>query len=104
MSKILGKEVTMEDGKQYMRTDNLFVDFNLGKSRFRIKDYLNDGNILGKMESLLRTRSSDPLETRNTARPLTNSTELVSSRNPKVQNRASSHLSLGLHICYSPVI
>jgi hypothetical protein len=24
------------------------VDFSLGKSRFRIRDYLNDGNILGK--------------------------------------------------------
>jgi hypothetical protein len=48
VSKILGKEVTLEDGKQYMRTDNLFVDFSLGKSRFRIRDYLNDGNILGK--------------------------------------------------------
>jgi hypothetical protein len=48
VSKILAKEVTLEDGKQYMRTEKLLVDFSLGKSRFRIRDYLNDGNILGK--------------------------------------------------------
>jgi hypothetical protein len=44
----MGKEVTQEDGKQYMRTEKLLVDFSVGKSRFRIRDYLNDGNILGK--------------------------------------------------------
>ena len=48
VTKILGKEVTLEDGNKYMRTERLLLDFNLGKSRFRIKDYLNDGNILGK--------------------------------------------------------
>ena len=48
VTKILGKEVTLEDGNKYMRTEKLLLDFNLGKSRFRIKDYLNDGNILGK--------------------------------------------------------
>ena len=48
VTKILGKEMTQEDGKQYMRTEKLLVDFSIGKSRFRIRDYLNDGNILGK--------------------------------------------------------
>jgi hypothetical protein len=48
VTKIVGKEVTLEDGKQYMRTEKLLVDFTLGKSRFRIRDYINDGNILGK--------------------------------------------------------
>lgn len=48
VTKIAGKEVTLEDGKQYMRTEKLLVDFTLGKSRFRIRDYINDGNILGE--------------------------------------------------------
>lgn len=48
VTKIVGKEVTLEDGKQYMRTEKLLVDFTLGKSRFRIRDYINDGNILGE--------------------------------------------------------
>jgi len=48
VTKILGKEITLEDGKQYMKTEKVLVDFSLGKSRFRIRDYLNDGNILGK--------------------------------------------------------
>ncbi|KDR14106.1 Protein takeout [Zootermopsis nevadensis] len=61
VSKILGKEVTMEDGKQYMRTDNLFVDFNLGKSRFRIKDYLNDGNILGEAMNQFLNQNADEI-------------------------------------------
>jgi hypothetical protein len=51
VAKIVGREVTLEDGKQYMRTDKLLVDFTLGKSRFRIRDYINDGNILGKPRS-----------------------------------------------------
>ena len=50
VTKILGKEITQEDGKQYMKTEKLLVDFSVGKSRFRIRDYLNDGNILGKGE------------------------------------------------------
>ena len=48
VSKIVGKEITQEDGKQYMRTEKLLVDFSVGKSRFRIRDYINDGNILCK--------------------------------------------------------
>ncbi|PNF31867.1 hypothetical protein B7P43_G07915 [Cryptotermes secundus] len=48
VTKIVGKEVTLEDGKRYMRTEKLLVDFTLGKSRFRIRDYINDGNILGE--------------------------------------------------------
>ena len=48
VTKILGKEITQEDGKQYMKTEKVLLDFSIGKSRFRIRDYLNDGNILGK--------------------------------------------------------
>jgi hypothetical protein len=52
VGKILGKEVTLEDGKQYMRTEKMLVDFSLGKSRFRIRDYINDGNVLGKNKQI----------------------------------------------------
>jgi hypothetical protein len=48
VAKLVGKEITQEDGRRYMKTDKLLLDFSLGKSRFRIRDYLNDGNILGK--------------------------------------------------------
>jgi hypothetical protein len=54
----VGKEITLEDGKQYMKTEKLLVDFTLGKSRFRIRDYLNDGNILGKNRTLQRAKGS----------------------------------------------
>lgn len=57
VTKIVGKEVTLEDGKRYMRTEKLLVDFTLGKSRFRIRDYINDGNILGK--SMCETSAQD---------------------------------------------
>jgi hypothetical protein len=56
VAKIVGREVTLEDGKQYMRTEKLLVDFTLGKSRFRIRDYINDGNILGKPRVSSRPR------------------------------------------------
>jgi hypothetical protein len=59
VTKIAGKEVTLEDGKQYMRTEKLLVDFTLGKSRFRIRDYINDGNILGKTNVRRRPRQRE---------------------------------------------
>ncbi|PSN37329.1 hypothetical protein C0J52_20879 [Blattella germanica] len=41
-----------------MRTEKLLVDFNLGKSRFRIKDYLNDGNILDEIIKEMKPAAS----------------------------------------------
>ncbi|XP_069682373.1 protein takeout-like [Periplaneta americana] len=61
VGKILGKEITLEDGKRYMRTDKLLVDFNLGKSRFRIKDYLNDGNVLGDAMNQFLNQNADEI-------------------------------------------
>ncbi|XP_049857354.1 circadian clock-controlled protein daywake-like [Schistocerca gregaria] len=45
--RVFGKEVAT-DGEKFMRIDKLLVDFNLSKSRFRIKDFLNTGNVLGE--------------------------------------------------------
>lgn len=61
VSKILGKEITQEDGKLYMRTEKLLVDFSVGKSRFRIRDYLNDGNILGEAMNQFLNQNADEI-------------------------------------------
>jgi hypothetical protein len=66
VTKIVGKEVTLEDGKQYMRTEKLLVDFTLGKSRFRIRDYINDGNILGKPKCETSAQAEGRLSCRRT--------------------------------------
>lgn len=47
VAKIHGKEV-IQGGQKFMRTEKLLVDFDLGRSRFRIKDYVNGGSVLGK--------------------------------------------------------
>nr|CAD7594824.1 unnamed protein product [Timema genevievae] len=47
VAKLHGKEVTMDD-KKYMKVEKLLVDFTLGKSHFRIRDFLNGGNVLGE--------------------------------------------------------
>ncbi|XP_067014618.1 protein takeout [Anabrus simplex] len=47
LAKIHGKEV-VNNGTNYMKVDKLLVDFSLGKSRFRIRDHLNGGNVLGE--------------------------------------------------------
>lgn len=47
MAQIIGKEVTREDVR-YMRIDKLAVDFKLKTSRFKVRDVINTGNVIGK--------------------------------------------------------
>jgi hypothetical protein len=61
VTKIVGKAITQEDGKQYMKTEKLLVDFSVGKSRFRIRDYLNDGNILGEAMNQFLNQNADEI-------------------------------------------
>lgn len=48
-TKIYGKEITNKDGIKFMKIDKMFVDFRFNKSRFRIKDVINHGNVIGKI-------------------------------------------------------
>lgn len=50
-AKVKGKEYTNEQNVRFMIVDHMAVDFRLKKTRFRIKDVINHGNILGKMET-----------------------------------------------------
>nr|CAD7203963.1 unnamed protein product [Timema douglasi] len=61
VAKLHGKEVTMDD-KKYMKVEKLLVDFTLGKSRFRIRDFLNGGNVLGEFSSNAITNADDDEE------------------------------------------
>lgn len=47
IAQIYGKEV-LKDGIRYMRIEKITADFHLKKSRFRIRDVINHGNIIGK--------------------------------------------------------
>lgn len=48
IAKLYGKEVTGEDGVKYMNIEKLGVDFTLKNARFKVRDNVNTGNILGE--------------------------------------------------------
>ncbi|KAK9888502.1 hypothetical protein WA026_000752 [Henosepilachna vigintioctopunctata] len=48
VAKLYGKEVTNKEGVRFMKIDKLAVDFRFKKSRFKIKDVINHGNIIGE--------------------------------------------------------
>lgn len=47
-AKIFGKEFKDKNNVRFMRIERMVVDFKLQKSRFRIRDVINHGNIIGK--------------------------------------------------------
>ncbi|KAF7266253.1 hypothetical protein GWI33_020290 [Rhynchophorus ferrugineus] len=58
-TKIIGKEFT-KDNVRYMKVDKMLVDFRLKKSRFRIRDIVNHGNVIGEaMNNFLNTNSEE---------------------------------------------
>lgn len=48
-AKIFGKEFKDKDNVRYMRIEKMLVDFRLQKSRFRVRDVINHGNIIGNL-------------------------------------------------------
>ncbi|KAB0795711.1 hypothetical protein PPYR_09772 [Photinus pyralis] len=61
-AKIYGKEVTKENVR-YMHIDKLLVDFQIGKSKFKIKDVINLGNIIGEAINQFLNNNSDEIIT-----------------------------------------
>lgn len=60
VARIFGKEVKNKQNVRFMKIDRMFVDFKLAKSRFRIKDIINHGNIIGDaMNQFLNTNSDE---------------------------------------------
>lgn len=58
-TKIFGKEFTKNDVR-YMMVDKMLVDFRLKKSRFRIRDIVNHGNVIGEaMNNFLNQNSEE---------------------------------------------
>ncbi|XP_059609546.1 protein takeout-like [Phlebotomus argentipes] len=47
IGKLYGREVE-KDGEKYMNIDKIFLDFNLKNARFKVKDNINNGNVLGE--------------------------------------------------------
>lgn len=54
LGKIYGKEIRDKEGTRFMKVDKMLVDFKLHKSRFRVRDVINHGNIIGKVDRVLR--------------------------------------------------
>ncbi|XP_066159116.1 protein takeout-like [Euwallacea fornicatus] len=58
-AKIFGTEF-VKDNVRYMKIDKMLVDFKLKKSRFRIRDIINHGNVIGEaMNNFLNTNSEE---------------------------------------------
>ncbi|KAL3282203.1 hypothetical protein HHI36_005397 [Cryptolaemus montrouzieri] len=60
-AKIYGKEVTNKEGVKFMKIDKMYVDFKFAKSRFRIKDVINHGNIIGEAMNQFLNNNSDEI-------------------------------------------
>ncbi|XP_044752566.1 circadian clock-controlled protein daywake-like [Coccinella septempunctata] len=59
-AKIYGKEIKNKEGVRFMKIDKMFVDFRFSKSRFRIKDIINHGNVIGEaMNQFLNNNSEE---------------------------------------------
>ncbi|XP_075236521.1 protein takeout-like [Lycorma delicatula] len=62
IGKIYGIEVK-KNGVVFMKTERLGIDFKLGKSRFKIRDVLNNNNVLGEaMSQFLNQNANEIIE------------------------------------------
>uniref|UniRef100_A0A2A4K9W6 Uncharacterized protein n=1 Tax=Heliothis virescens TaxID=7102 RepID=A0A2A4K9W6_HELVI len=62
IAKIFGKETTRENVK-YMLADRLLVDFKLRTSRFKVKDTVNHGSVIGEaMNQFLNNNAAEIIE------------------------------------------
>ncbi|GLV39173.1 uncharacterized protein CBL_06224 [Carabus blaptoides fortunei] len=62
VAQIIGKEVTREDVR-YMRIEKLAADFKLKTSRFKVRDVINTGNVIGEaMNRFLNNNANEIIE------------------------------------------
>nr|XP_022919098.1 circadian clock-controlled protein-like [Onthophagus taurus] len=59
-ARIYGKEI-IKDNEKYMKIDKLNVDFKLQKSRFRVRDIVNHGNVIGEAMNQFLNNNSDEI-------------------------------------------
>nr|XP_023017121.1 circadian clock-controlled protein-like [Leptinotarsa decemlineata] len=60
-AKIFGKEFRNEKDVRFMKIDKMVVDFEMKKSRFRIKDIINHGNIIGEAMNQFLNNNADEI-------------------------------------------
>ncbi|CAH1369259.1 hypothetical protein MTP99_010726 [Tenebrio molitor] len=59
-ARIFGKEFQDKDNTRYMKIEKLLIDFRLQKSRFRVRDNINHGNIIGEaMNQFLNNNANE---------------------------------------------
>ncbi|XP_055715244.1 protein takeout-like [Phlebotomus papatasi] len=66
IGKLYGREVE-RDGEKYMNIDKIFLDFNMKNARFKVKDKVNSGNVLG--EAINQFLNTNALELVQEMRP-----------------------------------
>lgn len=52
-AKFYGKEIYNSKRVKFMQIDRMYVDFKLSKSRFRVRDVINNGNIIGESLNII---------------------------------------------------
>ncbi|KAF5269251.1 hypothetical protein FQR65_LT02552 [Abscondita terminalis] len=60
-AKIFGKEIKNKENVRFMRIDKMLVDFDVANSRFKIKDIINLGNIIGEAINQFLNNNSDEI-------------------------------------------
>ncbi|KAK4879289.1 hypothetical protein RN001_007435 [Aquatica leii] len=60
-AKIYGREIKNKENVRFMRIEKLLVDFQIAKSRFKIKDVINLGNIIGEAINQFLNNNSEEI-------------------------------------------
>ncbi|GAB0098499.1 protein takeout [Sergentomyia squamirostris] len=59
IGKLYGREIE-RNGEKYMQIDKVFLDFNMKNARFKVKDNINNGNVLGEaINQFLNTNAQE---------------------------------------------
>lgn len=90
IAKLYGKEMTGEDGLQYMNIEKLGVDFTLKNARFKVRDNVNTGNILGEAINQFLNQNANELV--QEMRPA--ASQSISKLFKKILDQAFSHIPL----------
>lgn len=61
LTRIYGKEVKNKNNVRFMKIERMLSDFKLGKSRFRVRDVVNSGNIIGEAINQFLNNNSDEI-------------------------------------------
>lgn len=90
IAKLYGKQVKGKDDVNYMNIEKLGVDFTLKNARFKVRDNVNTGNILGEAINQFLNQNANELV--QEMRPA--ASQSISKLFKKILDSAFSHIPM----------